>query len=71
MLPAYPELVKVVREEEALLYEKNQGSRELSRSSFKVKEMSAQLTQVEKSTLEEDSDGGRGILQSPHCTVCF
>lgn len=56
VVPTYPEMVKVVREEEALLDEKNQGSREPMKANSKVRKVSAQVAQVEKSVLEEDSD---------------
>lgn len=43
VVPTYPELVKEVREEEALLDEKNQGSKELLRSYSKAEKVSAQM----------------------------
>lgn len=52
MAPTYPELVKVVREGERLLDEKNQGSRELIKANSKAKVS----VQVEKSALEDDSE---------------
>lgn len=55
VVPTYPELVKVVREEEALLDEKYQGSRELMKA-YKAEKISAQAVQVEKSAFEEDSE---------------
>lgn len=48
MAPTYLELMKLVREEEALLDETNQGSQEGAKVPPKTEKVSAQPVQVEK-----------------------
>lgn len=70
VVPTSPELLKVVREEEVLLNEKNQGFKQPTKDNSKVEKVSAQVAQVERSALEEDNDEetgecfGASILQS-------
>lgn len=73
--PTYPELMKLVREEEAWLDENNQWSWEVTKASSKMEKVSAQPVQVENGGRDEESEWGEcsrtPIAQPiPEATTC-
>lgn len=56
VVPTYPELIREVREEEALLEEKSQGTRESSTTAVNRERVFAQTVHVEAGFSDEDSE---------------